>query len=178
MPAAWNDQTSTSWCLEAVPRRSRKWLSLLSLRFGTILCNIIAVPCFAWAMEQHYKGIVATDGLGQTWAGMNLGTSAYGLIWSTIFLIVVLCNCAVHPGVIIAFDFIAFCAQLITVCFHLYELTFYHLGGYGSYGRFDVDRLYGIECLGCSVYFQFGSSRAGFRCLPCTAQSWKDRSKT
>ncbi|CAI7641421.1 unnamed protein product [Penicillium bialowiezense] len=151
MSAAWNYKTSTSWCLEAVPRKDRKWLSFLSLRFGTIPCNIIAVVCFAWAMEQHVMGVVSTDGLGQTWAGINLGTSAYGLIWSTIFLIVVFCNFAVHPGVIIAFDCVAFCAQLITVCFYLYELTYYQLGGYGSYGTKDDDKLYGVECLGCSM---------------------------
>jgi hypothetical protein len=44
------------------------------LRFGTVLCNLIAMICFAWAMEQHYIGVVSTDGLGQAWAGANLGT--------------------------------------------------------------------------------------------------------
>lgn len=74
MSAAWNDKSSSSWCLEALPRRQKKWLSLFSLRFVTIVCNIIAVVCFSWAMEQHYKGVVSTDGLGQAWAGINLGT--------------------------------------------------------------------------------------------------------
>jgi hypothetical protein len=74
MSTTWNDKTRTSWCLDAVPRRENKWLSLLSLRFGTILCNMIAIICFAWAMPQHIIGLVSTDGLGQTWAGINLGT--------------------------------------------------------------------------------------------------------
>lgn len=74
MSATWDDKTRTSWCLEAVPRTERKWLSLLSLRFGTIPCNMIAIICFAWAMTQHIIGLVSTDGLGQTWAGINLGT--------------------------------------------------------------------------------------------------------
>lgn len=74
MSAAWNYKTNDAWCLEAVPRKDRKWLSFLSLRFGAIPCNVIAVVCFAWAMEQHVMGVVSTDGLGQTWAGINLGT--------------------------------------------------------------------------------------------------------
>lgn len=74
MSTAWNDKSSASWCLEAVPRRQKKWLSLFSLRCVIIICNIIAVVCFSWAMKQHYKGVVSTDGLGQAWAGINLGT--------------------------------------------------------------------------------------------------------
>ncbi|CAG8922960.1 unnamed protein product [Penicillium salamii] len=151
MSVAWKDNTITSWCLEAVPRSERKWLSFLSLRFGIVLCNIIAMVCFAWAMEEHHKGFVSTDGLGESWAGINLGTSAYGFTWSTIFLIVVFCNCAVHPGVIIAFDSVAFCAQVITICFYLNELVGYHLGGYGTYTTYDGNKLYGVECLSCSM---------------------------
>ena len=80
MSIAWKDRASTSWCLEVVPRSERKLLSFLSLRFAIVLCNIIAVTCFAWAMKQHYLGVVSTDGLGQTWAGINLGTVSYLLM--------------------------------------------------------------------------------------------------
>lgn len=178
MSTALNHQSSPSFCIEAIPRKEKKWLSLLSLRFGTVLCTMVAIICFAWAMVQHHEGVVSTDGLGEAWSSLNLGTvsqristitiftvvvgqtywprifyhqASYGFVWSTIFLIVVFCNCAVHPGVIVAFDCIAFIAQIITVCFHLHELVFYNLGGYYPSGHGTRGLLYGAECLGCSM---------------------------
>ncbi|KAJ5458404.1 hypothetical protein N7475_009792 [Penicillium sp. IBT 31633x] len=112
---------------------------------------MIAVICFAWAMQQHHEGLVSTDGLGEAFAVINLGTAAYGFVWSTVVLIVVFCNCAIPPGVIIAFDCIAFLAQIITVGFELHELTYWHLGGYEIYDSQESDRLYGAECLACAV---------------------------
>ncbi|CAG8168802.1 unnamed protein product [Penicillium nalgiovense] len=150
MSTAINHEPSPSFCIEAIPRKEKKWLSLFSLRFGTVLCTMIAIICFAWTMVQHHEGVVSTDGLGEAWSSLNLGTASYGFVWSTIFLIVVFCNCSVHPGVIIAFDCIAFIAQIITVCFHLHELVFYNLGGYYS-SLHDTGPLYGAECLGCSM---------------------------
>ncbi|CAG7936192.1 unnamed protein product [Penicillium nalgiovense] len=150
MSTALNHEPSPSFCIEAIPRKEKKWLSLFSLRFDTVLCTMIAIICFAWTMVQHHEGVVSTDGLGEAWSSLNLGTASYGFVWSTIFLIVVFCNCAFHPGVIIAFDCIAFIAQIITVCFHLHELVFYNLGGYYS-GLHDTGPLYGAECLGCSM---------------------------
>ncbi|KAJ5551743.1 hypothetical protein N7461_006441 [Penicillium sp. DV-2018c] len=144
-------ETYPSWSLEALPRKERKWLSLLSLRFGAVLCTMTAVICFAWAMEEHDKVGVATDGLGKAFAEINLGTTAYGFVWSSFVLIVALCTCAMHPGIIIAFDCIAVIAQLITVCLELHELVYWHDGGYGMSGTRDDDVLYGVECLACSV---------------------------
>ncbi|KAJ5954055.1 hypothetical protein N7501_008334 [Penicillium viridicatum] len=151
MSTALNDQPSPSFCIEAVPRKEKKWLSLLSLRFGAVLCTMIAIICFAWAMVQHHEGVVSSDGLGEAWSSINLGTASYGFVWSTIFLIVVFCNCAVHPGVIVAFDCIAFIAQLITVCFDLHELAYWNLGGYSYSSNHKAGPLYGAECLGCSM---------------------------
>ncbi|CAI7596177.1 unnamed protein product [Penicillium palitans] len=155
-----NHQPSPSFCIEAVPRKEKKWLSLLSLRFGAVLCTMIAIICFAWAMVQHHEGVVSSDGLGEAWSSMNLGTASYGFVWSTIFLIVVFCNCAVHPGVIVAFDCIAFLAQLITVCLDLHELAYWNLGGYSYSSNRKAGPLYGAECLGCSmilvgIFFNF-----------------------
>lgn len=56
-----------------------------------------------------------------------------------------------HPGVIVAFDCIAFIAQLITVCFDLHELAYWNLGGYDYSSIHDVGPLYGAECMGCSM---------------------------
>lgn len=61
-----------------------------------------------------------------------------------------LCGCTVHPGVSIAFDCIAFLAQVIPVAMDLNEFATYHAGGYGESGTLD-DRLYGVECFGCAV---------------------------
>ncbi|KAJ5488158.1 hypothetical protein N7453_011612 [Penicillium expansum] len=151
MSTAFNHQPSPSFCIEAVPRKEKKWRSLLSLRFGAVLCTMIAIICFAWAMVQHHEGIVSSDGLGEAWSSINLGTASYGFVWSTVFLVVVFCNCAVHPGVIVAFDCIAFIAQLITVCFDLHELAYWNLGGYSYSSTHNVGPLYAAECLGCSM---------------------------
>ncbi|KAJ5162555.1 uncharacterized protein N7500_004385 [Penicillium coprophilum] len=144
-------QLSSSFCIEAVPRKERKWLSLLSLRFGAVLCTMVAIICFAWAMVQHQEGVVSSDGLGEAWSSINLGTASYGFLWSLILLIVVFCNCVVHPGIIVAFDCIACIAQLITVCFDLHELAYWNLGGYGYSSTHNLDPLYGAECLACSM---------------------------
>lgn len=76
--------------------------------------------------------------------------STYGFLWSSIFLLVVLCGCAVHPGVSIAFDCIAFLAQIITTLMYLAELGAYHSGGYQESGTAD-DQLYGVEIFGCAM---------------------------
>ncbi|KAJ5774747.1 hypothetical protein N7457_009643 [Penicillium paradoxum] len=145
-----NDLTH-SLCLDAIHRKEKKWLSLLSLRFGAVLCTMIAIICFAWALVKHDEGIVSTDGLGAAWASINIGTASYGFVWSTVVLIVVFCNCAIPPGVTIAFDCIAFLAQIITVCLELIEIAHWHAGGYGDYSHPDAGPLYGAECLACSV---------------------------
>ncbi|KAJ5945160.1 hypothetical protein N7516_005328 [Penicillium verrucosum] len=122
---------------------------------------MIGIVCFAWAMVQHQEGVISSDGLGEAWSTMLLGTTSYGFVWSTIFLIVVLCNCAVHPGVIVAFDFIAFAGQFSTVCIDLHELAYWSLGGYGYSSTHNVGRLYGVECLGCSMVLVGRLRKAG-----------------
>lgn len=74
MSTALNQQPSPSFCIEAVPRKEKKWLSLLSLRFGAVLCTMIGIVCFAWAMVQHQEGVISSDGLGEAWSTMLLGT--------------------------------------------------------------------------------------------------------
>lgn len=74
MSTALNHEPSPSFCIEAIPRKEKKWLSLFSLRFDTVLCTMIAIICFAWTMVQHHEGVVSTDGLGEAWSSLNLGT--------------------------------------------------------------------------------------------------------
>lgn len=89
MSTALNHQSSPSFCIEAIPRKEKKWLSLLSLRFGTVLCTMVAIICFAWAMVQHHEGVVSTDGLGEAWSSLNLGTVSQRISTITIFTVVV-----------------------------------------------------------------------------------------
>ncbi|KGO75073.1 hypothetical protein PITC_047560 [Penicillium italicum] len=151
MSTALNHQPSPYFCIESIPRKENKWLSLLSLRFGTVLCTMIAIICFAWAMVQHHEGVVSSDGLGEAWSSINLGTVSYGFVWSTLVLILVFCNCTIHPGVVVAFDCVAFIAQLITVCLYLQELDYWNHGGYSYSSAHNVGQLYRAECLGCSM---------------------------
>ncbi|KAJ5976029.1 hypothetical protein N7481_009736 [Penicillium waksmanii] len=126
----------------------------LSLRFGVIISTIVPIVCFAWAYPQHEAGVVSTDGLGSAWAGINLGTASYGFVWSTVvFLVVLVFNCTIPPGVIICFDCIAWLAQLITMCFDMQELGGWHAGGYGYYKNNMHEILYGTEDFGCSLMF-------------------------
>lgn len=67
------DQAYPTWKLEAVPRAQKKWLSLLSFRFGTILCSMVGVICFAWAYVQHENGVAYTDGIGSGYSIVNMG---------------------------------------------------------------------------------------------------------
>ncbi|OQE24434.1 hypothetical protein PENSTE_c007G09907 [Penicillium steckii] len=145
-------ETYAGWYPDAVPRQQKKWLNFLSLRFGAIISTIAPIICFAWAYTQHQDGAVSTDGLGASWASINLGTAAYGFTWSTaLFLVVLIFNCAVPPGFIIFFDCIAWLAQLITIIFYMQELGGWHAGGYGYSKNRTHEELYGAEVFGASM---------------------------
>lgn len=74
MPSKYYDQYHPTWCLKAVPRQQNlKCLSLLTLRFGAVLCQMAAVICFAWAYTEHEKPVAYIDGLGSAWSSINLG---------------------------------------------------------------------------------------------------------
>ncbi|KAJ5232902.1 hypothetical protein N7468_005858 [Penicillium chermesinum] len=150
MPSKLYDQSNPSWCLEAVPRQSKKWLSLVTLRFGALLCQLICVICFSWALAEHEKGIAYIDGLGSGWSSINLGTSSYAFLWSATFLTVVAFNRRVHPGIGIAFDLLAFLAQMITVAFYLNEFAQWQTGGYPDDTE-EAKRLYGVECFALAM---------------------------
>lgn len=68
------DQHRPTWCLEAVPRQQKKWLSFLTLRFAAALCQMTVMICFAWAYTEHEKPVAYIDGLGSAWSSINLGT--------------------------------------------------------------------------------------------------------
>jgi hypothetical protein len=79
--------------------------------------------------------------------------AAYAFLWSAVFLAVVLIfNCRVHPGASIAFDCLAFLAQIITVSFYVNEFAEYQHGGY-SENTEEAKRLYGVECFGIAMMF-------------------------
>lgn len=101
--------------------------------------------------DSHHDGFIRCCKEGLLTLHSRHNQASYGFVWSTIFLIVVFCNCAVHPGVIVAFDCIAFAVQFSTVCIDLHELAYWSLGGYGYSSTHNVGRLYGVECLGCSM---------------------------
>lgn len=177
MPSGYYDQHQPTWCLEAVPRQPKKWLSFLTLRFAAVLCQMTIVICFAWAYTEHEKPVAYIDGLGSAWSSINLGTvsrsipfwdtytfdhhansssvvqAAYAFLWSIVFLVVVLIfNCRVHPGASITFDCLAFLAQVITVSFYVNEFAEYQNGGY-SENTEEAKRLYGLECFGIAMMF-------------------------
>lgn len=84
MASRYYDQTYPSWCLEAVPRRSKKCLSFLTFRFAALICQMTCIICFTWAYTDHEKGVAYIDGLGSTWSSINLGTVR--VTWLNIFV--------------------------------------------------------------------------------------------
>ncbi|KAI9926002.1 hypothetical protein MW887_004461 [Aspergillus wentii] len=154
MPSNFYEQTTPAWCIEAVPRPHKRWLSFLSVRFVTVLFSLIGLICFAWGYPQQQDGGIAYgDGPTASLACSNLGTAAYGFAWSSIFiLVVVIFNCAVHPGASITFDFLACAAQACTSVWYIYELEhYYDFRRPSSYGKGDEKKLVRVEAFATIV---------------------------
>ncbi|KAJ5091378.1 hypothetical protein NUU61_006248 [Penicillium alfredii] len=146
MPPNFYEQTIPAWCIEAVPRPYSRWLSFLSLRFVTVLTSMIGVICYAWGLPLQQGGLVYSDGVGPALASSNLGTAAYGFLWSSsVILVVVAFNCAVHPGATITFDLLAMAGQITTAVWDMYELGYYHDFGVERWSRGRERRLIGVE---------------------------------
>lgn len=79
MSSKYYEQAYPTWNLEAIPRDQKKWLSFLSLRFGTVLCSMVGIICFAWAYVQHEKGVAYTDGIGSGFSIFNTGVVCHFL---------------------------------------------------------------------------------------------------
>ncbi|KAB8270439.1 hypothetical protein BDV30DRAFT_241432 [Aspergillus minisclerotigenes] len=87
--------------------------AILSLRIAAIVSAFTTLVVFAWAIKAHDR--VYTDIDGASLCAMILATASYAVIWSLVPLTVrLLIRRTLHPGVYIAFDFIAYGAVFAT----------------------------------------------------------------
>ncbi|KAB8260952.1 hypothetical protein BDV32DRAFT_148826 [Aspergillus pseudonomiae] len=101
----------------------------LSLRIAALVSAFTSLAVFAWAIKAHDR--VFTDLNGASLCVMILATSSYAVLWSLVPLTVrLLLRRALHPGVHIAFDFIAFSAVFATTLVTMIVLTPIAEGGY------------------------------------------------
>ncbi|KAE8154637.1 hypothetical protein BDV25DRAFT_147583 [Aspergillus avenaceus] len=85
--------------------------AIISIRLAAIATSFTALIIFAWATTAHHR--VFTDTNGASLCGIILGPISYALLWSLVSLTILLVlRRSVHPGIYIAFDFIAFGAVL------------------------------------------------------------------
>ncbi|KAL3455209.1 hypothetical protein BJX64DRAFT_78278 [Aspergillus heterothallicus] len=81
--------------------------ALVSLRALSILTSLATFPALAWIIPAHDH--VINDGVGSGVTPGVVASTAYAFLWSTIVLILrYIVNISIHPGVYIAFDFLAF----------------------------------------------------------------------
>ncbi|KAL4914371.1 hypothetical protein BDW62DRAFT_220180 [Aspergillus aurantiobrunneus] len=84
----------------------RHW-AIISVRILSIITSLPAFPALAWTIPAHND--VHTDSGGHSIVGGVVAGTAYAFLWSTIVLISRLAfHRPIHPGIYIAFDFIAF----------------------------------------------------------------------
>ncbi|RLM00017.1 hypothetical protein CFD26_107319 [Aspergillus turcosus] len=86
---------------------------MASDKHPAILTSAAGLISLAWSLKHHED--ISDDGVG----GINsivLGTIAYAFLWSLIALAIrlVLGHIHIHPGIYLAFDLVAFLANVST----------------------------------------------------------------
>ncbi|KAH3595645.1 hypothetical protein KXW46_009225 [Aspergillus fumigatus] len=84
--------------------------AVLSLRTAALVTSAAGFISLAWSITHHKD--ISDDGAG----GINsivLGTIAYAFLWSLVALTIRLTPRRIHPGIYLAFDLIAFLANVI-----------------------------------------------------------------
>ncbi|CEL10424.1 hypothetical protein ASPCAL13543 [Aspergillus calidoustus] len=80
---------------------------LLSLRVLSILTSLAALSTLAWTIPAHEN--VSNDGVGSGVTPGVVASTAYAFLWSsTVLILRYILHTPIHPGVYLAFDFIAF----------------------------------------------------------------------
>ncbi|KAF7122264.1 hypothetical protein CNMCM5793_000221 [Aspergillus hiratsukae] len=130
--------------------------AILALRTAALLTSAAGLIALSWSLK-HHEGI-SDDGVG----GINpivLGTIAYAFLWSLIALTtrLVLRRMHIHPAIYLAFDLVAFSANVCTGCIALAILAPGMEGGYNCYSYSesgcDGDVVLRVEAFGYVVVF-------------------------
>ncbi|KAL2830839.1 hypothetical protein BDW59DRAFT_169998 [Aspergillus cavernicola] len=81
--------------------------TIIGLRLLSIATSLPVFPALAWAMSAHSD--VFNDGVGIGLIPGVVAGTAYAFLWSCIVLVIHLAfRKPIHPGIYLAFDFIAF----------------------------------------------------------------------
>ncbi|KAE8354336.1 hypothetical protein BDV28DRAFT_147170 [Aspergillus coremiiformis] len=125
--------------------------AILSLRIAAMVSAFTTIVVFAWALKAHDH--VYTDVNGASLCIMILISATYAALWSLIPLTIrSLLHRALHPGIYIAFDFIAFGAVFSTTVLTMSILTVYAEGGYNCRGYACRDTaLANVEFFGFAI---------------------------
>ncbi|KAJ0426697.1 hypothetical protein BJY00DRAFT_339 [Aspergillus carlsbadensis] len=145
----------------------------LSLRFVTIIASLAAVISFGYTQGLHDRDVLTAADLGHHIVTPVTGTTEYALVWSLIIFSVELATPGpIHPGIYIAFDFIAFAAVTVALCLYLAFMEPYYTGGY-SCGRTEPDcdgkQAAYVEHFGTAVGFIAVIIHFGFFVWACRA---------
>ncbi|KAL2843569.1 hypothetical protein BJX68DRAFT_270064 [Aspergillus pseudodeflectus] len=155
---------------------SFKWRSQrlsLCLRFVTIVASLAAVISFGYTQDLHDRDVLTAADLGHPVIAPVTGTTEYALVWSLIIFSVELATpTPIHPGIYIAFDFIAFAAVTVALCLYLAIMKPYYTGGY-TCGRTEPDcngkQAAYVEHFGTAVGFVAVIIHFGFFVWACRA---------
>ncbi|KAI9375911.1 hypothetical protein BJX61DRAFT_41302 [Aspergillus egyptiacus] len=110
---------------------------LTGFRAVAMIASLAAVIAFAYSQGQHDGGEVETSDLGHHVVTPATGTTEYGFIWSLVILSIELATpVPIHPGIYIAFDFIAFAAMTVGIALYLAIHEPYYSGDGYSCGRY------------------------------------------
>ncbi|KAH3458314.1 hypothetical protein KXX05_004071 [Aspergillus fumigatus] len=117
--------------------------AVLSLRTAALVTSAAGFISLAWSITHHKD--ISDDGAG----GINsivLGTIAYAFLWSLVALTIRLTPRRIHPGIYLAFDLIAFLANVIAGSIGLAVLAPAMEGGYNCYSAgCDGDAVLRVE---------------------------------
>ncbi|KAH3191372.1 hypothetical protein KXV92_002873 [Aspergillus fumigatus] len=139
--------------------------AVLSLRTAALVTSAAGFISLAWSITHHKD--ISDDGAG----GINsivLGTIAYAFLWSLVALTIRLTPRRIHPGIYLAFDLIAFLANVIAGSIGLAVLAPAMEGGYNCYSAgCDGDAVLRVEIF---------ASRARKRGIPSPARNKREHS--
>ncbi|KEY80494.1 hypothetical protein BA78_8357 [Aspergillus fumigatus] len=125
--------------------------AVLSLRTAALVTSAAGFISLAWSITHHKD--ISDDGAG----GINsivLGTIAYAFLWSLVALTIRLTPRRIHPGIYLAFDLIAFLANVIAGSIGLAVLAPAMEGGYNCYSAgCDGDAVLRVEIFAYVIVF-------------------------
>ncbi|KAL4757817.1 uncharacterized protein BDW70DRAFT_105910 [Aspergillus foveolatus] len=147
------------------------------LRCLVLIASLAAVISFAYSQDAHDRGVVLTEDLGHHLVTPATGTTEYAFIWSLIILSIELSSpVAIHPGVYVAFDFLAWTAVATGLSLYLAMHEPYYTGDgytcgrdYREYRDCDGKQIASVEHFGTAMGFLAVVIHFGFFVWACRA---------